>query len=110
DGPITPSGPSLQRRWADWAFRRWSPMAAWRLCVSPYMAEEFSRRYGAKGDVLYPSRASNALEFEAPPPSLSGSCKPFTVAFCGSIYLDYARALQRMAIALQEIGGRLLVF
>jgi hypothetical protein len=74
------------------------------------MAEEFSRRYGAKGDVLYPSRASNALEFEAPPPSLSGSCKPFTVAFCGSIYLDYARALQRMAIALQEIGGRLLVF
>jgi hypothetical protein len=74
------------------------------------MAEEYSRRYGAKGDVLYPSRASNTLEFEAPPPSLSGSCKPFTVAFCGSIYLDYARALQRMAIALQEIGGRLLVF
>jgi hypothetical protein len=110
DWPKNPNCTSLQRRWADSALRRWYPMAASRLCISPYMAEEFSRRYGAKADVLYPSRASNTLEFEAPPPSLSGSCKPFTVAFCGSIYLDYARALQRMAIALQEIGGRLLVF
>jgi Glycosyltransferase Family 4 len=110
DWPNNPNRTSLQRRWADSALRRWYPMAASRLCISPYMAEEFSRRYGAKGDVLYPSRASNTLEFEAPPPGLSGSCKPFTVAFCGSIYLDYARALQRMAIALQEVGGRLLVF
>ena len=110
DWPNNPTCTSLQRRWADSALRRWYPMAASRLCISPYMAEEFSRRYRAKGDVLYPSRASNTLEFEAPPPSLSGSCKPFTVAFCGSIYFDYARALQRMAIALQEIGGRLLVF
>ena len=110
DWPNNPNRPSLQRRWADSALRRWYPMAASRLCVSPYMAQEFSRRYGARGDVLYPSRDSNTLEFEVPPPGLSGSCKPFTVAFCGSIYLDYARALQRMAIALQEIGGRLLVF
>jgi Glycosyltransferase Family 4 len=110
DWPNNPNCTSLQRRWAHWALRRWYPMAASRLCISPYMAEEFSRRYGAKGDVLYPSRGSNTLEFEAPPPSLNGSCKPFTVAFCGSIYLDYARALQRMAIALQDVGGRLLVF
>ena len=110
DWPNNPTCTSLQRRWADSALRRWYPMAASRLCISPYMAEEFSRRYGAKGDVLYPSRAANTLEFDLPPPSLSDSCKPFTVAFCGSIYLDYARALQRMAIALQEIGGRLLVF
>jgi hypothetical protein len=110
DWPNNPNCTPSQRRWTDSALRRWYPMAASRLCVSPYMAEEFSRRYGVKGDVLYPSRASNTLEFEAPPPSLSGSCKPFTVAFCGSIYLDYARALQRMAIALQKIGGRLLVF
>jgi hypothetical protein len=110
DWPNNPNCTSLQRRWAHWALRRWYPMAASRLCVSPYMAEEFRRRYGAKGEVLYPSRACNTLEFEAPPPRLSGSCKPFTVAFCGTIYLDYARALQRMAVALQEIGGRLLVF
>jgi hypothetical protein len=110
DWPNNPNCTSLQRRWADSALRRWYPMAASRLCISPYMAEEFSRRYGAKGDVLYPSRVSNTSEFVAPPPGLSGSCKPFTVAFCGSIYLDYARALQRMAIALQEVGGRLLVF
>jgi Glycosyltransferase Family 4 len=110
DWPNNPACTPLQRRWTDSALRRWYPIAASRLCVSPYMAEEFSRRYGAKGDVLYPSRASNTLEFEEPPPRLSGSCKPFTVAFCGTIYLDYARALQRMAMALQEIGGRLLVF
>jgi hypothetical protein len=110
DWPNSPACTPLQRRWTDSALRRWYPIAASRLCVSPYMAEEFRRRYGAKGDVLYPSRASNTLEFEEPPPRLSGSCKPFTVAFCGTIYLDYARALQRMAMALQEIGGRLLVF
>jgi hypothetical protein len=110
DWPNNPSRTSLQRRWADRALRRWYPMAASRLCVSPYMAEEFGRRYGAKADVLYPSRALNTLEFEAPPRELGGSCKPFTVAFCGTIYLDYARALQRMAIALQELGGQLLVF
>jgi hypothetical protein len=90
--------------------RKYYPQAASRLCVSPYMAEEFSRRYGAPGDVLYPSRASDALVFGEPPEALIRTCEPFTVAFFGTIYVEYARALQRLAIALQEIGGRLFVF
>ena len=110
DWPNDHGSTLLQRRWSGWALRRWYPTAASRLCISPYMAEEFNRRYGAKGSVLYPSRASNALAFESPPQRLGAPCKPFTIAFCGSIYLEYARALQRMAVALQEIGGRLLVF
>jgi hypothetical protein len=99
-----------QRRWVDRAIRRWYLVAASRLCISPYMAEEYGRRYGGRGDVLYPARGPQSLAFDAPPERLGGACKPFTVAFCGSIYLEYARALQRMAIALQDIGGRLLVF
>jgi glycosyltransferase involved in cell wall biosynthesis len=101
---------SLQRRWADAALRRWYRKADSRLCVSPYMAEEYFRRYGCDADVLYPSRAINSLKFDTPPVRLGRDLKNLTVAFCGSIYLEYARALQRLAIALRVIGGRLLVF
>jgi hypothetical protein len=74
------------------------------------MVEEFSRRYGAPGDVLYPSRASDALVFDEPPDALIGPCEPFTVVFFGTIYVEYARALQRLAIALRGINGRILAF
>jgi hypothetical protein len=75
------------------------------------MAEEYRRRFGAEADVLYPSRAANGPAFDEPPSTLTGTCTPFTIAFAGSIYLEYARALQRMATALQRSGGgRLLVY
>ena len=110
DFPNDPTLTSFERRWANRSLEQWYPAARSRLCVSPYMADEYRQRYGAEGDVLYPSRASDAQVFEKPPDTLNGPCKPFTVAFGGSIYLEYARALQRMAVALQKIGGRLLVF
>jgi glycosyltransferase involved in cell wall biosynthesis len=101
---------SLQGRWADAALRRWYPEAKSRLCVSPYMAEEYSRRYGCDADVLYPSRALNSLTYDAPPRRLGQNLENLTVAFCGSIYLEYARSLQRLASALRVFGGRLIVF
>jgi glycosyltransferase involved in cell wall biosynthesis len=100
----------MERRLIDRRLRHWYPKAASRLCVSPYMVEEYRRRYEASGDVLYPSRSADALVFAEPPDRLRRACEPFTVAFAGRIQWDYARALQRMATALRRNGGRLLVY
>jgi hypothetical protein len=99
-----------EARWKDGHLRRWYPMAASRLCVSPAMAEEYCRRYGAAADVLYPSRAGDCPTFTEPAKTLNSHCAPFTVAFAGSIYPEYARALQRLAIVLQRLSGRVIVY
>ena len=101
---------AIERRWVDRALRHWYPRAASRLCISPYMEEVYGRRYGAGGDVLYPSRAADALVYDEPPERLRGSCEPFTVAFAGSVGVEYARALRRIARALRAQLGRLVVY
>jgi glycosyltransferase involved in cell wall biosynthesis len=103
-------GARFERRLVDRRLRHWYPKAASRLCVSPYMVEEYRRRYEASGDVLYPSRSADAAVFAEPPDRLGRACEPFTVAFAGRIPQEYARALQRMATALRRNGGRLLVY
>jgi glycosyltransferase involved in cell wall biosynthesis len=103
-------GTGSERRLVDRRLQHWYPKAASRLCVSPYMAEEFRGRYGASADILYPSRSANSIVFAEPPDRLSGACEPFTVAFAGRIQWDYANSLQRMANALRRYGGRLLVY
>ena len=82
-----------------------------RLCVSPFMAEEYERRYGATGAVLYPSRAADALRYDAPPARLaSGRTGPFTCVFAGTVNSQGAAdALKALAAALAPVGGRLLV-
>jgi hypothetical protein len=90
---------------------RWYPKAASRLCVSPYTADEYRRRYNAIGDVLYPSRGTDNPVFTEPPDTLGQSCRPFTVAFAGSIYPILSENLRRMAAALRvTCAGRLLVY
>jgi hypothetical protein len=101
---------ALERRLIDQRLRYWYPKAASRLCVSPYMAEAYCRRYGAAADVLYPSCAADVPIAAEPPVTLRGACDPFTVAFAGTIHLDYPQALSRMATALRCIGGRLIVY
>jgi glycosyltransferase involved in cell wall biosynthesis len=110
DWPNDSSRLRLERYYADGVVRKWYSRAASRLCVSPYMQEEYARRYKAVGDVLYPCRDINTLKFDSPPQKLYESCDPFTVAFAGAIYREYARSLQRMAKALQLINGRLLIY
>jgi glycosyltransferase involved in cell wall biosynthesis len=104
--------------WGAWEQRviharlsHWYPKAASRLCVSPYTADEYRRRYNAMGDVLYPSRAMDAPVFMEPPDTLTQRCEPFTVAFAGTIYPLYVDGLRRMAAALRATcAGRLLVY
>jgi hypothetical protein len=101
---------AVERRWIEGRLRHWYPRAASRLCVSPFMEETYRDRYGAVGDVLYPSRGKDSPVFSEPAPSLQGPCAPFTIAFGGSIHVEYARSLQRIAVALQSSHGKLVVY
>jgi len=74
------------------------------------MVDEYKKRYGAMGTVLYPSRAANAVFFSNPP-ALRQDGKPFTIAYAGTLYTaDYARMLLTVARGLAHVGGRLLMF
>jgi glycosyltransferase involved in cell wall biosynthesis len=102
--------PSL-RSWLGYEFARVYREAASRLCISPYMEEVYYRRYGVRGTVLYPSRASDCPQFDAPPERIARNDHSFTVAFGGTINSpDYVNALVNMAIALVPVGGRLIIF
>jgi glycosyltransferase involved in cell wall biosynthesis len=88
-------------------FARIYRAAASRLCVSPAMAAAYTRRYGAEGTVLYPSRAPDAVSPALP----AVSERPFTVAFAGTINTPgYVAALLALADALGSIGGHLLIY
>ena len=110
DWPNVEGRLAVERHLLDQRLRYWYPKAASRLCVSPYMADAYCRRYGAAGDVLYPSCAADVPISAEPPVTLRGACDPFTVAFAGTIHLDYPHALSRMATALRQIRGRLIVY
>lgn len=97
--------------WLDREFGRVYRKAASRLCVSPFMREEYRRRYGAEGTVLYPSRGADAPKFNAPPDRVARSDHTFTVAFGGTINSPgYVRALKNLAATLVAVNGRLLIF
>jgi glycosyltransferase involved in cell wall biosynthesis len=81
-----------------------------RFCVSPYMEEEFNRSFGARGDVLYPSR-SPALDTSPDGATRLPAMRPFTVAYGGSTFDGgYGEGLRLMAKALALRGGKLLIF
>jgi Glycosyl transferase 4-like domain len=84
--------------------------AASRLCISPAMVENYERRYQARGSVLYPSRAADALVFDEPPSRLDRTDGAFTCAYAGSFNTDYVAALRLLAECLLPLGGRLLIY
>ncbi len=99
------------RQWVDWQFGRCYREAISRLCVSPFMVEEYERRYGVKGSVLYPSRAADAISFAEPPKHLADSSRPLTCVFAGTINSPgYVRALQLLSDSLNEVKGRLVIY
>ena len=71
----------------------------------------YEQRYGEPAQVIYPSRAADCPDFDAPPARLSNNDKPFTIAFAGTINSDgYIEALTALQNALKPVGGRLLIF
>ena len=96
------------RKWLDERFANVYRQAQSRLCVSPAMSRSYEERYGEPAQVIYPSRAADCPDFDAPP---ANNDKPFTIAFAGTINSDgYIEALTALQNALKPVGGRLLVF
>jgi glycosyltransferase involved in cell wall biosynthesis len=111
DWPRLAPVPPAFRSWLEQEFEKVYHQAALRLCVSPYMAEEYERRYGAKGTVLYPSRAANTPVFDSNNRAEVSNNRPFTVAYAGSLATgDYVRQLAILSHLLFALGGRLLLF
>jgi hypothetical protein len=82
-----------------------------RLCVSPFMCGTYQTRYGAIGEVLFPSVAADAAKHQSPPDRLLEQTHALTVAFGGTINsLGYVRSLRLLAETLASLGGRLLIF
>lgn len=105
------AAPAPARRLVARQFGEVYRQAASRLCVSPYMADEYARNYGAPGSVLYPSRAADAPEFPGPPARIRSTEHPFTIAFAGTINSPgYARLLRSLADGLERCNGRLVLF
>jgi glycosyltransferase involved in cell wall biosynthesis len=101
-GPLEP--------WLDRQFGEIYRQADVRFCVSPIMAEEYRRRYGVGGTVLYPSRDENNPTFQSSP-APRAETRPFTVAYAGTLTTtDYVRQLGSLAQILQRGNGRLLLF
>ncbi len=105
------NGSRLARQWMDRKLGECYRSANMRYCVSPFMVEEFDRRYGAKGTVLYPLRNKWSTCFQGPPQRLLNNNQTLTVSFAGTINSKgYAKALIFMANALRVIGGRLKLY
>ena len=82
-----------------------------RFCVSPAMSRCYEERYGVSGSVIYPIRAADCPDYDAPPAHLGNNDRPFTIAFAGTINSHgYVRALTALQQALEPVDGRLLIF
>ena len=96
------------RRSLDERFASVYRQAQSRLCVSPAMSRFYEERYSKPAQVIYPSRATDCPDFDAPP---ANNNKPFTIAFAGTINSSgYINALTALQHALKPVGGRLLIF
>ena len=111
DWPRAANVPQTFRGWLDKRFARVFSQAQSRMCVSPSMQRDYQNRYGARAEVIYPSRAAGLPQFSDPPERVARNDHQFTIAFAGTINSSgYTRALIALHDALTEVGGRLLIF
>jgi glycosyltransferase involved in cell wall biosynthesis len=97
--------------WLDRQFGRLYRRAASRLCVSPFMEEEYRHNYGVEGEVLYPSRPKDCSSFDGVPESYNKNGGPLVGAYAGRILIaGYARLVADLAKCLEERGGSLLLY
>ena len=111
DWPRAANVPQTFRGWLDKRFARVFSQAQSRMCVSPSMQRDYQNRYGARAEVIYPSRVAGLPQFSDPPERVARNDHQFTIAFAGTINSSgYTRALIALHDALTEVDGRLLIF
>ncbi|OSQ53512.1 hypothetical protein MGEO_03035 [Marivita geojedonensis] len=82
-----------------------------RLCVSPFMEENYGRRFGETGTVLYPSRDKLEPSQDGPQARAAKTGDGLICTFAGSINSPgYVGALTRVADELAKIRGQLEIF
>jgi hypothetical protein len=97
------------RPWLERTFGRIYREAASRLCVSPFMADEYARRYGAAGSVMYPSRSKDCPVFDAKTPRALDSGE-MVIGYGGNSGPDVMACLRTLAAALAGTRARLTIF
>ena len=101
----------LANKWLDRKFGDVYRQATTRMCVSPFMREEYEHRYGAIGSVLYPSRAENGIKFSTIPSRIDDSKEKLVYAFGGTINTPgHVQALTELANVLQRFGAKLNIY
>jgi glycosyltransferase involved in cell wall biosynthesis len=111
DWPRIANVPQQVRNWLDRSFGRVYRQASSRMCVSPFMREDYSARYRCDAEVLYPSRAKNSVDFETGPTRVRPDDAQLRIAFAGTINSEgYVRVLRQLSQSLSKISGRLLLF
>jgi hypothetical protein len=99
------------RQWGEFSFSRMYAAAKSRFCVCHGMEQEYYRRYGKKGTVLYPNRDKNPPAAVAPPDRLRSETKQITAAYAGSLHMvECENALITLGRILGKCGGRLIVY
>ena len=102
--------PSLQAT-VDRTFGDAYRQAVSRLCASPFMCEDYARRYGAPGTVLLPYRAADAPVFSTVAERLQRVNGAPVFAFAGTINSPgYAALLRALAAGIAKHNGELLIF
>ena len=92
-------------------FSRIYRQAASRLCVSPFMAEEYEKRYGVAGTVLLPARAPNTATFNGFAQRLQESHAGPVFAFAGTLNSPgYGKLLIDLAAHLARHHGTLRLY
>jgi glycosyltransferase involved in cell wall biosynthesis len=105
-----PGSERLRDRISD-EFRRIYLTAATRFCVSEEMVNEYERRFGVAGQVLYPSRAWSPLDRSSLAVRCSIASGSLTGVFAGTVTgPGCADALAALARQLARGGGRLVVY
>ncbi len=100
-------------RWRSLLERRFAEVygrATSRLCVSPFMAEEYQKRYGSPGSVLYPSRSSNCPVFEAAEARVLADEDELVIGYGGNGCPEVVSCLRDLAYLLARAKARLCVF
>jgi glycosyltransferase involved in cell wall biosynthesis len=97
------------RPWLERTFGRIYRAAASRLCVSPFMAEEYEQRYGAAGSLMYPSRSKDCPVFPAKAAQPIGD-GDMVIGYGGNSSPLLVESLRALAAALPGTRTRLALF
>ena len=109
DWPRASAITEMFRGWLDRTFGRVYRGAASRLCVSPFMAEQYERRYGAAGSLMYPSRSHDCPVF-APKTARAIGDGEMVIGYGGNSGAQMVECLRVLAAAINGSRARLILF